>query len=300
MSTAEVQLARVEGARLARNPAVWLGFGLSAMWLRSAARTDDAEDAYNLLVGYGLLLPGLVMVVHTILGVLRARTSGADELLSAVPVTADRRSVGHAASTLVAGAVAVGWVAASIAVLRPGDVLGTQRVLRDGDLMIWTTLDVPRPNVAQLLQGPAALVAAACIAVAVARWLPTWLVAAPFAVAVMMQLTFAGLWSGAPVSLADWINPLARGWVHDGWVGPCGPEPGSLCELQVAGFDRVTPWWHLAYLVAIAVLFVAVAVLRHRRDRAAWTVFGVSFAVAAALVVVQAIVYERFVPSGAT
>jgi hypothetical protein len=64
----------------------------------------------------------------------------------------------------------------------------------------------------------------------------------------------------------------------------------------VSGFDRTTPWWHLAYLIALAVFFVAVAVLRHRRDRPAWLAFGLSGVALASLAAAQSVVYERFEP----
>ena len=57
----------------------------------------------------------------------------------------------------------------------------------------------------------------------------------------------------------------------------------------------MTPWWHLAYLAALAVFFVAVAVLRHRRDRKAWYVFAVALAAVVALALVQASVSVEYV-----
>jgi hypothetical protein len=39
-----------------------------------------------------------------------------------------------------------------------------------------------------------------------------------------------------------------------------------------------------------------IAVLRHRRDRTTWTVFGLSSVVLVGLAVAQFVVYERFTP----
>jgi hypothetical protein len=294
MIAAELQLGRVEGRRLLRNPAVWVGFALSAQWVRSAVRNDDPEDRYNLLVGYGLVLPGFVIVLHVIMSVLRARSSGTDELLSTVPVGPERRTVGHAISALAPGALGLAWLVASLVALRPGERLGSVSVLRDPDDPIRFALDIPRPNVAQLLQGPMAVVVAVCLGVALVRWVPTWLVMVPLAFGAMLQLTLAGLWSGAPTSIVDWLNPLSRGWVHDVWVG-CG-SADAMCDLTVSGFDRTTPWWHAAYLLALAVFLVVVAVLRHRRDRTTWTAFALSGAAVVGLAVVQFVVFDRFTP----
>jgi hypothetical protein len=294
MIAAEVQLGRVEGRRLLRNPAVWVGFVLVAQWLRSAVRNDDPEDRYNLLVGYGLILPGFVMVLHVVLSVLRARASGTEELLSTMPVGPERRTVGHAMSALAPGALAMAWLVAVLVALRPERTLGAVSVLRDPAYSIRYALDVPRPTIAQLLQGPMAVVVAVCLGVALVRWVPTWLVMVPLAFGAMLQLTLAGLWAGAPTSNVDWLNPVSRGWVHDVWVG-CGSED-ALCDLTVSGFDRTTPWWHAGYLIALAVFLVVIAVLRHRRDRTTWTVFGLSSVVLVGLAVAQFVVYERFTP----
>ena len=119
-----------------RNPVVWLAFALSALWVRSAVINDDPEDRYNLLVGYGLVIPGFVMLVHVVLAVLRARAAGTEELLSTVPVTAERRTLGHALSSLAAGALGALSLLAMLVALRPGDVLGTENLLRDADALL--------------------------------------------------------------------------------------------------------------------------------------------------------------------
>jgi hypothetical protein len=265
---------------------VWASFALLSFWVRAAVRTDNREDAYNLLLGYPLLLPGFVIVMATVLAVLRSRSSGADELFATLPVGPDRRTVGHGISTITGGALAVVWTAVLLLVLRPDDPIGYTRDT------IPIAEAIPRPNLAQLLQGPAAVIAVTAFALALVRWVPSWLVALPLAFAAINQLTFAGLWSGWPVDLTTWLFPLSRGWVNGGWHG-CGSED-DICSVELAGFDRITPWWHLGYLVAASVLFVVVAVLRHRRDRTAWSAFAVSLLAVIALAVAQFVVFERY------
>lgn len=294
MNASVVQLARVESRRLVRNPLVWLVFLLSVQWLRGAVHDRDAEGTYNLLVGYGLVIPGLVILVHVVVAVLRARLSATEPLLVTLPVGPERRTVAHAGSAVAAAALAGAWTLTVLVLSRPSNPIGSDLVLRTRTDRVAEFIDVPRPNLAQLLQGPVALVAVLCLVVAVARWVPSWLVVIPMLFAAGSQLTFFGLWSGTPTGPADWLNPLARGWVHDGWVG-CGTYD-PLCDLVVSGFDQTTPWWHLAYLLSLAAWFVTIAVLRHRRDARIWWVFAATTASVVALAIVQCVVYQRFAP----
>ena len=118
---AEVQLGRVEGLRMLRNPAVWIALFPTVMWVRSVLGTSDAnEDRYLILVGFSLLIPGSVMVIHTVLAVLRGRLSSTDELLGVVPVGPDRRSIAHGVSALSGLAIALVATVAVYAALEAG------------------------------------------------------------------------------------------------------------------------------------------------------------------------------------
>lgn len=282
-------LALVEGSRLARNPVVWVSFLPTVVWVRAAARpgTDNAEGRLFLLIGYGLGLTGFVMVTIVILAVLRGRVERTEELFGTFAVGPDRRSVGHALSTLAAAAIGAVATVAIVAVFRPGRELGSWDPSESG------FVDIPRPNVAQLVQGPLALVAVATFAVALVRWVPTWLVIVPMFFALCIQMVFVGIWHGVPADGGRWLFPLGSGVVNGPWTG-CGPDDVS-CTLAVDGFDRVTPWWHAAYLVAAAFWFATVAVLRHRRDRKAWTWFGVTLVVLVATASIQFVVAREFV-----
>ena len=51
MTTAELELARVEGARTLRNPAVWCALVPSAMWVIANVRGDDGHEDHLELHG---------------------------------------------------------------------------------------------------------------------------------------------------------------------------------------------------------------------------------------------------------
>jgi hypothetical protein len=262
VSTPTIQLAATEGRRFVRNPLIWLSFAPSVLWARSVLRSGDVEDELFLLVGYGLVLPGFVMIVAVVLATLRSRYERSEELLGTLAVGPDRRSIAHAGSTLALAAIGALATAAFIAALRPGNVLGRWSP-STGDL-----LDVPRPNVAQVLQGPVAIVTVATFVIALVRWVPSWLVLGPLLFLLMVQGLFMGIFHGTPTDGGRWLFPVNTGIVNGDWTG-CAPED-SICDLDVSGFDRITPWWHIAYLAAASTWFTTIAVLRHRRDRTTW------------------------------
>ena len=279
----ELALARTEGVRLLRNPLVWVAMAATANMVRGAdSSSGSVDERYLALVGYALVLPGLVMVLHLILSTLRSRSCRSEELLGVLPVGADRRSVGHALSALAAGLVGAVATMAIYLVMRPDSNLGRWEMS--------STIEVPRPNVAQLMQGPAALVAIGVFVVAVVRWIPTWLVIVPLVFLTFVQALFFGFFFGVPTGGQSWLWPLVTGTVHGEWFG-CEVK---RCELPVSGFDRITPWWHLAYLAALCVWLTTVAVIRHRRDRRAWVAFGCSLAAVVALAVIQVTTSDKY------
>ena len=291
-SAAEVELGRVEAERLLRNPALWIALALTGWWTFATATDSVHENTYFMLLGYSLIVPGFVIVVHTVLAVLRSRLAGTEELLGVVPVGPDRRTLGHGVTALAGGAIGIVVIAAIHVALRPAPIIGR------GGNSIPDTIDLPRPNLAQLLQGPFAVVAVTAFVVALVRWIPTWVVLAPLVFFAVFQALAFGLWLGVPSGTGSWWFPLGTGVVNGEWIG-CG-EFDVGCDLPVSGFDQVTPWWHLAYLVAITMMFVVVAVLRHRRDRLIWAAFAASFTLVVALAILQAVVSEKYVPRFAT
>lgn len=290
MSSPTTALAIAEGRRFVRNPFIWVSLLPTALWLRVAVRDSNGEDRLFLLVGYGLGISGFVMVAAVVLATLRGRMERTDELLDTLAVGPDRRSLGHLGSTLALGAIGVVVTIAIGAVLRPAESLGTWDPSDTG-----VAVDIPRPNLAQLLQGPLALVAVATLAIAVVRWVPTWLVLAPLLFALMVQMLFIGVYHGVPADDGRWLFPLGSGIVNGSWSGCREGEPG--CALAVSGYDRVAPWWHAGYLVAAACWFGSVAVLRHRRDRRSWAWFVVSLAALIGVGLVQVLSATEFVAS---
>jgi hypothetical protein len=283
---AERSIARVEARRLARNPGLWAALLVGAWWVRWTLVEDDPRSTYFLLVGYSLLLPAVVVLVVTDLAVLRSRSAGADELFDTLPVGRDRRTVAHLLSGLFGVALGVVAVVLIGAVLRPAAVLGR---LSD---TIPAGFDLPRPGPAQLLQGPFVVLVACAFAVALARWLPSWLAMLALVVPLAGQALWFGLWMGSGTNLVSWTVPMSPGLVIGEWYG-CG-ENDAVCQVEIAGIDRTTAWWHLGYLVALTLLFGALAVLRDRRDRRAWAALAVAMVLTASTVVAQAVVLRPF------
>jgi hypothetical protein len=282
-----LQLARVESGRMLRNPVLYLALIPVALWVRDA-RHGEADSRLYLLTGYGSLLPGLVLAAIVALAVLRGRYEGTDELLDSLAVGPDRRSIAHAVSAASGGLAMLVVLAATMAAIPSAF---------DASLGQWTPwleerIDVPSPNLAQLLQGPVATVAVLAFVVALVRWIPSWLVLGPLAFLVLVQGLIWGMWHGKTTEGGDWLWPLSTGVVSGDWVG-CAPED-SLCELPVSGFDSATPWWHLGYLAALAVFFGSVAVVRHRRDRSTWTWAAISFTIVVVLALAQIASYQSY------
>ena len=206
MTTATSQLAWAEGRRLIRNPVLWMSMLLLVPWVRSADGTTGAENGLILLVGFGLIIPSLVMAVVTVFAVLRPRLEHTEPLLATLAVGQDRRSIGHSLSTLAGGAVAA---------LVMGRARSRSAPAHD-PLGVWPNeghaVTVPRPNLAQMLQGPLSVVVLLVFVVALVRWIPSWLVIIPVTFAVFIKATFLGAFHS--VATDGW--PLADTAQHGG------------------------------------------------------------------------------------
>ena len=281
-----VQLARVEGTRLLRNPVVWLAAALAGLM----TRLDRPNEVHFVLIGYAVLPAGLVLLIASAFAVRRDRSSGATELMSTTPTDDTTRTAGFGLAGLAGGGLAI-LVTAAIWLYRARDAtLGPTSDTIPRDVM------VPRPNLAQFLQGPFAVIMFCALGVLLGRLLPAWLVVVALIIPAMVQFLFLGLWNGQITSASNWWFPLSSGWVTGEWVG-CGTE-SLVCDLRLQGFDRTTPWWHLAYLLALAVLLMSLATFRHRRDRSTVIAGLVAAGAVVAFAAVQAAVYTQFTPIG--
>ena len=207
-----------------------------------------------LLIGFGLLIPCLMMMVMMVLSVLRKHAQ-TEELLGSLAVGHDRRSIGHACPRLGAAS----WQSWS----RSGSSSPSRSTTRsDVGRRIWPTIAIPRPNIAQILQGPLAVIAMLVFVVALVRWVPSWLVLLPITFLLLVQGLWVGMWHGAPTQGRRWVFPLNSGVVNGKWVG-CTPEAAGANSRSPVSTRRLPGG--AAYLLALCPLFGSIAVLRHRR-----------------------------------
>jgi hypothetical protein len=255
------------------------------------SRADRANELHFLLIGYGVMLPGLVLLVASAFAVRRDRSSGTTELMATAPAAERTRTAAHGLAGLAGGGGLALAMTAVIWLYRARDAtLGPAADTIPRDVV------VPRPSVAQFLQGPLAVVALCALGILLGRWLPSWLVVVVVVIPAMSQFLMAGLWNGAETSAANWWLPLSSGWVVGDWIG-C-TETSALCDLPLQGFDRTTPWWHLGYLAALTALLVVSAMLTSRRDGAAVVTWLVAAGAVVAFAAVQAAVYTPFTSLG--
>jgi hypothetical protein len=279
-----MQLARVEATRLVKNPVVWLAIAVMGVVVQ---RVDEASGVHFLLVGYGVLLPGFVLLIACAAAARRDRTSGATELMATMSTGEPARLAGFGLAGAAAGGGLALAVTAVVWLLRARDsTLGTTSDTMPPNVM------VPRPNAAQFLQGPLAVVVLCALGVLLGRLLPSWLVVIALLLPAMIQLLWLGMWSGVATNETNWWFPLSSGWVTGEWIGCRTGDP--MCDLPLQGFDRVTPWWHLPYLAAIAVLLVITAVLLSRRNRNSVLAWLGAATTVVAFAAIQAAVHTPF------
>jgi hypothetical protein len=254
-------------------------------------RSEQANELHFLLIGYGVLLPGFVMLIASAFAVRRDRSSGATELMATTPTDQATRTAGHGLAGLVGGGGLTLAVTALMWLYRARDA-----TLGPAEDTIPLDVIVPRPNIAQFLQGPLAVVALCALGVLIGRWLPSWLVVVVVVIPAMVQFLMLGLWNGSGTRAANWLFPLSGGWVVGEWIGGCTET--SPCHLQLQGFDQTTPWWHLGYLVALTAVLVVTAMLGARRDRSTVIAWLVAAGAVIAFAAIQAAVYTPFTSVG--
>jgi hypothetical protein len=281
-----VRLGVIEGGRVVRNPLLWLSMVPAVLW---AAWADTPVDEHFLLSGYGLVLGWFAVMAITALAVRRSRGGAVGEALDPLPGGPGARTLGVGFGEIGAGLAGLVLTIVVWVMRAPGAVLGnTTDTIPRG-------LPVPRPNLAQFAQGPLVLVVFASVGLLIGRWVPGWLLVPALFVPVVFQFLWFGVWNSQGTPWFMWLLPMATGWVAHSWVGDCSGGAGSACDLELSGFDRVTPWWHMPYLVALAALLVSIAVaLDGERAARRWVV--VTAIVTVALGVVQVLTYERWQP----
>ena len=277
-------IGAVEAGRVVRNPLLWVSMVPAIVW---AVLADDPLIEHFLLTGYGLALAWFASMTIAAAAVRRTRRALVSETLDPLPEGADVRTLGVGFGAL--GAMIAGFlVTAVVWVVRvPSSVLGTaaDTIPRD--------LPIPRPTIAQFAQGPLVLMVFASLGLLIGRWVPGWLlVPVLFVPVVLVQFLLFGVWASEGTPWYVWLLPMATGWVSGEWIGSCDGG-NAICDLQVSGFDRVTPWWHAGYLVALAGLLVSVAVAADgSRLARRWVVLTATITVA--LGAVQVLTYERW------
>jgi hypothetical protein len=284
MMTSATQLGAVEAGRQLRNPALWLSMVPAVLW---TIAVDNPTDEHFLLTGFGLVLAWFTAMAITAFGARRVSQRLIRDALDVLPGGSDVRTLGvglGAVGSAIAGLVVtiVVWVART-----PGPVLGT------ANDTIPRGLEIPRPSLAQLMQGPLVLLVFASIGLLLGRWVPGWLLVPALFLPIMFQFLWFGVWNAPGTSWYVWLLPMANGWVSNEWIGDCTPT--SSCDLRLSGFDGVTPWWHAAYLVSLAATFVSSAVAIDGRVSARRCALMCG-TLTVVLGVVQVATYERWTP----
>ena len=123
-----------------------------------------------------------------------------------------RHVVAHGGSVVAGFVLALAITVAVYIALRPGSTIG-----QGPDFV--TDQAIPRPNLAQLLQGPVATAAVMAFVVALVRWIPSWLALVPLACSLLIQGVLFGIFFGVPTGYQTWLFPLATGIVHGKWFG---------------------------------------------------------------------------------
>lgn len=226
---AALLLARVEGLRLLRHPLVWVAAAAAPLGLPDGGQ--DWQVRSGLTGGYlSALATASFVLVHA--AVSRDRRAGTEELAASLALGPRTRVPAHLLSSLwLVVPATIGWAAYVWWRLGSSGSLP----IRDATVAyIW------RPPLAELAQGPFMLLIALLVAVAAGVW---WRHPA-VGVVIPLLLFFS------PVM---WMVPL----VVD--VGPIAP----YLQDRVADVPGVYLAWHYVFMVGLAVLAVATALLRH-------------------------------------
>jgi hypothetical protein len=260
-------LVRVEGIRLLRHPIFVGGAALSAALLFRASRGEPGTS-YFVLVFLGLVPLGAATLFVTNLAALRSRRHGTDDLYAALPGPARARTAALLLATVFTVPVSLALVAADYVYLDAGSGLE----------LTWAHASAA-PSLAELAQGPVAVVVLGVLGVALARFVPSSVVA-PVAAVLVVAAEYALGGSNWPFegTQARWLLPFADASVSPaGTYWPCWQSPEAM-PCAVERFATASAGWHLFYLAGSGVLFAALAVLRHARRPLPLLALGVATA----------------------
>ena len=260
-------LAAVESGRLLRHPTVLAATALS-VWLlwRWGRGTVPVLHYADIATQFPLAPLAGAALLATNLAVLRPHRDGAVDLYGATRLSLARRTVAHLLSVL------------------PLAALGGVLVVADLAWLAGVPDSVGTAHVAEAATGPALIVLAGCLGVALGRcWRSVAVAPLVLVVLAVGSLTLADLYVGGHDRRPwVWLGTLLRPVTID-------PPPAALLGRPAT--------WHLVYLLGVAVVLGALAVWRSqtqaRARRRAQAVTGALLLAALAVTTGAAVAQTR-------
>lgn len=274
--TAEVSaLARIEGRHLLWHPVFLVGFALSSLYFIRAN-----EGMVQTFVGtacWGFFPLAASALIAAYLTATRSRRDGVEDLCRSLP---------HPRSTRIAGQLLGLLWTLPVA----GALIGAAYL---SDAFIFThtgahqlagrALPLPTPTSIELVYGPVLVVTFGTIGILLARVARASIVGPLTIVAIFVAQLPA--WNSGGDSWGAWLLPMWNDMmVASDASNPCEPgDAGSACGVILHHLPGIG--WHLSYLVGLALLAGAGALVRGRRllPFAVLAVLAVALAVATRL-----------------
>jgi hypothetical protein len=241
--TAELAaLARIEGRQLLRHPVFLVGLALSSLYFLRAGEGMVPTFVGSTCWGF-FPLSGSVLIAAN-LAATRSRRDGTEDLYRSVP---------HPRSTRVAGQLlGLLWTLPVAGALIAAAYLSDTFFFNHADAGLYT------PTSVELAYGPVMVVAFGTIGMLAARVAPSPIIGPLMIVAIFEAVPSEGDSWGA------WLLPLWYDMVASGSSIQCvpgGTVPG--CGLIFRHLPGIG--WHLSYLIGVALLAGAAALVRERR-----------------------------------
>jgi hypothetical protein len=259
-----VALTSAESRRLLRHPAFLVGAGLSVYEFVAYPNVKPADVGYGFfsnsvgaayfnLTGWGVMPLALATLIALNLAALRSARHHTDDLYAALPVPARARTAACLIASVCGLAIAAVLVAAAYRYLGA----------KNGLIVDYNGLTAA-PSVYELAQGPLVVAVFGVLGVALAVWLPRLGAAFTVLFALFVTETLLGSWVTVHDGLR-WLLPFANSAT---FTRPHANFPeGVPRDHGVNGFDVAGARWHLLYLAALAIVFAALALVRHSSRR---------------------------------